>query len=338
MLEDVPTRRATDPVATRRIGTGQVTVDLTPASYVVVVTMPGRVAVRAPILVERNRELTIEIDPPLLDDVPQGFIYIPAGEFLFGVANEEDRQTFFVTTPLRRRSTAAFLIGATEVMFGDWLAYVDALPPGERAIRLPNVPTKISGSLSVTPDDTGHWRLELQPEDRRYSAGWDQSLNYKGRARQSVQDWRRFPVTGISATDATAYAAWLDRTGRVSGARLCTEVEWERAGRGADGRDYPGGQWLEPDDANVDVTHGLGLMGPDEVASHPASRSPFGLYDMSGNAFEFTVSERGGYILRSGSYQHDRKTAHLANRSAISSMVRDAALGFRLCATPPLPR
>jgi formylglycine-generating enzyme required for sulfatase activity len=321
---------------TRPLGVGVATVALAAGSYVVVVAMPGRVEVRAPVLVERNRELAIEITPPLVEDVPPGFIYIPAGEFLFGVANEQDRQTFFVTTPLRRRSTAAFLIGRTEVTFGDWLAYIDALPPSDRAIRLPNVPTKISGSLSVTPDETGHWKLELQPEEHRYAASWNQPFNYPGRATQSVQDWRRFPVTGISASDASAYAVWLDRTGRVPGARLCTEVEWERAGRGADGRDYPSGR--DPADANVDVTHGLGLMGPDEVGSHPASNSPFGLVDMTGNAFEFTVSERGGYILRSGSYQHDRKTAHLANRSAINSMVRDAALGFRLCATPPLPR
>jgi len=330
---------AANPVeTTRSLGTGQVTVALPPGSYVVTVAMPGRVEVHAPVLVERNREIAIEITPPLADDVPPGFIYIPAGEFLFGVANEQDRRTWFVTTPLRRRSTAAFLIGRTEVTFGEWLAYVDALPASERAIRLPNVPTKISGSLSISPDDTGHWKLELQPEDHRYAAGWDQPFVYPGRAAQSVQDWRRFPVTGISASDASAYAVWLDRTGRVPGARLCTEVEWERAARGADGRDYPSGRWPEPSDANVDVTHGPGLMGPDEVGSHPASTSPFGLVDMSGNAFEFTVSETGGYILRSGSYQHDRKTAHLANRSAINSMVRDAALGFRLCATPPLPR
>ena len=88
----------------------------------------------------------------------------------------------------------------------------------------------------------------------------------------------------------------------------------------------------------MDLTHGFGLMGPDEVGSHPASRSPFGLDDMVGNAFEWTISEHGGYMLRSGSYQHDQKTAHLTNRSPMNGMVRDPAVGFRLCATPPLPR
>jgi formylglycine-generating enzyme required for sulfatase activity len=202
------------------------------------------------------------------------------------------------------------------------------------------VPGRLSGGVAITPDGAGRWRIELQITARRYTAGWGEPIIYSGRARQTVQDWRRFPVLGVSADDATAYAAWLDRTRRVPGARLCSEVEWERAARGADGRGYPAGHPLELDDANIDETHGQALKGPDEVGSHPASRSPFGLDDTSGNAFEWTVSENAeeGYTLRSGSYWHDRKSAHLTNRAYIDAKVHDPNIGFRLCATPPLPR
>jgi formylglycine-generating enzyme required for sulfatase activity len=312
--------------------------ELSPGSYVVVVAVPGRVVVRAAILVERGRELTLDITPPRIAEVPAGFVYIPAGEFLFGNPNDEDRKTFFATTPLRRRSTQAFLIGSTEVTFGDWFAYLDALPDGERGKRTPFGPSKLSGLLTVTREAPGRWRIELEPEHRPYVAGWDEPFDYLDRTRLVKQDWRRFPVIGVSAVDATAYAAWLDRTGRVPHARLCTEVEWERAARGADGRGYPGGPPPEGDDANLDFTYGAGHMGPDEVGSHRASRSPFGLDDMSGNAFEWTVAEEGGYILRSGSYRHDRKTAHLTNRSPMDENAHDATLGLRLCADPPLPR
>ena len=48
--------------------------------------------------------------------------------------------------------------------------------------------------------------------------------------------------------------------------------------RGADDREFPGGDFLDPDDANFDETYARepASMGPDEVGSYPASRSPFG--------------------------------------------------------------
>jgi formylglycine-generating enzyme required for sulfatase activity len=229
-------------------------------------------------------------------DVPPGFIYIPPGEFLFG-AIDEDRRAFFETAPRHRRRTDEFLIGRHEVTFGDWLAYLDSMPPREHDAKLPGVP--------VERDD---------------------------------QDRRRFPVTAVSAEDAAEYAAWLATTGRVPGARLCGEVEWERAARGADGRDYPHGRALENDDANFDATHAAGQPGLDEVGAHRASTSPYGLADTSGNAFELTLDEQGGYVLRGGSYLHDRMTAHLANRVRMHGRSRHVTVGFRLCATPPLPR
>jgi formylglycine-generating enzyme required for sulfatase activity len=159
-------------------------------------------------------------------------------------------------------------------------------------------------------------------------------LHYQGRSLRAAQDWRRFPVTGISGDDAMAYAAWLDAAGRVPGARLCTEIEWENAARGADGREYPHGDSVDRDDANFDGTYGADDMGPDEVGSHPSSRSPFGLDDMAGNAFEWTTSSLvpGQPLGRGGAYFYDQKTMRLPNRSISPPTLRDASLGMRLCA------
>jgi formylglycine-generating enzyme required for sulfatase activity len=314
-------------------------VSLAPGSYSLSVAMPGRVPVRAPIVIERGRTQDVDIAlPPRADQVPDGFVYIPAGEFLYGNAIDEDRSTFFATTPQRLRWTQAFLISRTEVTFAQWLAYVDAQREDERARRLPGVPGKVSGSLKLDKDASGHWRLDFYLQDRHYLVPWGDKLVYIGRDHNAAQDWRNFPVLGVSGEDAAAYAAWLDRERIVPGARVCTEIEWERAARGADGRGYPATRAIEGNDANVDATYTRGWMGPDEVGLHPASRSPFGIDDTCGNAFEWTQSEEGGYILRSGSYQHDRRTAHLTNRSPMSSTQRDAAVGVRLCADPPLPR
>src|SRR6185437_4338943 len=144
-----------------------------------------------------------------------------------------------------------------------------------------------------------------------------------------------FPVSGVSPEDAEAYVAWLAGTGRVPGARLCAEAEWERAARGADDRDYPHGYHLDPDDADIDQTYGKAPLafGPDEVGSHPASRSPFGLDDMCGNAFEWTRSSLAPneHVLRGGGFYYDATTARIANRQIPEPTIHDANIGLRVC-------
>src|SRR5262249_23611814 len=136
--------------------------------------------------------------------------------------------------------------------------------------------------------------------------------------------------------DAQAYTAWLDRTGRVPHARLCAEPEWEHAMRGADGRSFPHGERLAPDDANIDVTYGLaeGGIGPDEVGSHPASTSPFGLVDGAGNVWEI-VRTGTGFTLRGGGFFNNEACARSANRSDFTETARDIIVGLRICADPP---
>ena len=75
-------------------------------------------------------------------------------------------------------------------------------------------------------------------------------------------------------------------------------------------------------------------MGPDEVGSHPATNSPYGVADMAGNAFEWTRGEHADtYVILGGSYWHDRKTAALANRNEASKSLKNAAAGMRVCAS-----
>jgi formylglycine-generating enzyme required for sulfatase activity len=143
-------------------------------------------------------------------------------------------------------------------------------------------------------------------------------------------------VSGVSADDAAAYAAWLDRSGRLPGARLCGEAEWERAAAGADGRRYPHGDVLDPDEANFLATYGEGSAGPDEVGSHPASESPFGVQDMVGNVFEFTRLAPGSpvHVARGGAFAYDALTTQIANRVVAEPGFLGLYVGFRVCATP----
>jgi formylglycine-generating enzyme required for sulfatase activity len=144
------------------------------------------------------------------------------------------------------------------------------------------------------------------------------------------------PVSGISWHDAVAYGRWLDRTGRLLGARPCDEHEWERAARGADGRLFPHGDRLAPDDADAAETYGrvTAAFGPDEVGTHPASDSPFGVSDLAGNAWEWTAS-RGGdgdVAIRGGSWYHNPLAARSNNREASEPDLREITIGVRICA------
>jgi formylglycine-generating enzyme required for sulfatase activity len=259
---------------------------------------------------------------------------------LFGSDADEDvRRGFFETVPLHEARTAGYFIRITEVTFGDWLEYLASLGPEERSARMPRVGTGVhTGELRLDEFRPGGWRLTFKPAQKIYAVSEGQSVNYEGRQRRTVQNWLRFPVSAVSAQDAEAYVSWLSRTGRLRGARLCSEQEWERAARGADDRSYPHGYRLDPEDANYDATYAKSPfgMGPDEVGSHPLSRSPFGLEDLSGNAWEWTTSsfQEKQFVLRGGAYFYGRRSSQTANRQVPVPTVRDATVGFRPCATP----
>lgn len=87
------------------------------------------------------------------------------------------------------------------------------------------------------------------------------------------------PVVNVSLADARAYAAW-------AGKRLPTEEEWQHAAQGVEEREWP---WGGPFDSARCNGNGIGTT---PVDAFPSGRTPDGIWDLCGNAWEWTESER----------------------------------------------
>jgi formylglycine-generating enzyme required for sulfatase activity len=154
------------------------------------------------------------------------------------------------------------------------------------------------------------------------------------------------PVIHVSWNDAAAYAEWLSRkTGQTW--RLPTEAEWEYAAQGGKNYKYAGSSiisnvgWYSKNSGGK--THIVGQKSPNN----------FGLYDMTGNVWEWCSdwfgsdyyksspqnnpqgpSSGSGRVLRGGSWSHYARYCRTAHRHNRRPDARNYYNGFRLVLVP----
>ncbi|MBN2037727.1 MAG: SUMF1/EgtB/PvdO family nonheme iron enzyme [Chitinispirillaceae bacterium] len=94
------------------------------------------------------------------------------------------------------------------------------------------------------------------------------------------------------------------------GKRLCTTTEWMWACGGLNGLPYPYGKNFEKDRCNTDTRY------TETSGNRINCVSPFGGYDMSGNLFEWVVTERGGMALMGGPVSKCQTVAEVTSGDA----------------------
>lgn len=126
------------------------------------------------------------------------------------------------------------------------------------------------------------------------------------------------PITGVSWYDAIAYAEWI-------GCRLPSEDEWEHSANGGEHYEYSG-------------SNNLGNVGwyldNSGNKTHPVKQkypNGYGLYDMSGNVWEWTSTVSGrGRVLIGGGWGHNAERSRLVERISILPSQGDLSYGFRV--------
>jgi iron(II)-dependent oxidoreductase len=191
--------------------------------------------------------------------------------------------------------------------------------------------------------------------------GWTGSAYKKG------YDWRHplgpkdsfekkmdHPVVQINWYEARAFCDWLNQAYGAElpqeySFRLPSEAEWEKAGRGEFGFEWPWGNEFDPNRCNTEEG---GKKGTTPVGLYsPAGDSPYGCADMVGNVWEWTQSlwkpypynakdgrenlKAGDFrVVRGGSFYDFRRGVRCAYRGRNSPGYFGRYLGFRVVVSP----
>jgi sulfatase modifying factor 1 len=251
---------------------------------------------------------------------------IPAGDFFMGAADAEEDER-----PVHRVYVGEFFIGRFAVTHDEYGRFVRATghpPPGIRDLPL-----------------IGRGDRESTFRELAAPYAWEDNQPPPGRGSH--------PVVLVRYDDALAYCRWLsDVMGRF--VRLPTEAEWEKAARGgAEGLKYPWGN-------EIDSSHANFLTDPatkNERGTRPTGTYPpnaFGLYDMSGNVWEWASdwysAEYYGFgevrdprgpasgslrTVRGGSWvNHDVSMLRCACRHKVPPDTYAHSVGFRIVCAP----
>lgn len=215
---------------------------------------------------------------PLSMRAVQSMVSVPAGTYTIG---RDDGPA--IEAPAHTVTLPAFKIDRTEVTNAAFAEFLNALDipvdndfVGGEATRA-DMPLVSVGLLMEEERGGGLYPI-IALDDAQARIGYQEGKFVTN------DGYANHPVTETTWAGARAYCAWR-------GGHLPSEIEWEAAARGTDGRLYPWGNDApvgHNKDSRVFVSGRTGVTSV--VGSRPTGASPFGAMDMSGSQAEWTSS------------------------------------------------
>jgi len=229
-----------------------------------------------------------EGDSPVLD-ADDSMVLIPAGPFIMGSDKHDDgrkQKEYGLINPLymdehpkHTVTLPAYYIDRFEVDNRQYKDFVVQTRRKEPLLWTQNGYNLRGDRLKATDVETLRWiateYFKLDIDTRHMNAGQLIRLMLKDQAKKD-----RLPVTDVSWYDARDYCHWAAK-------RLPTEQEWEKAARGSNGQEYPWGEKWDANKTNSGDNNWDQGIAP--IGSYPENRSPYGVYDLSGNVWEWVA-------------------------------------------------
>ena len=273
--------------------------------YTLTLDSPGHSAVKTTFSIIPGKCTRLRIRLVRHEQVPEGFVHIPAGTFMMGPRNMLSRMPTEQALP-------DFLIQRYPVTAGEYLTFLR--------------------SLHKTDPDTARKRLPRLSSMQQTL--WSEQLLTGGHLEEQ-QGWSAdIPIVGISASDAIAYARWL---GEHLGyrLRLPSEEEWEKAARGSEGRIFPWGNAWNP--ALCGCPESWPHELPPKVTDFKHDRSTSLVHGLAGGVREWSGSRAAGRIerllVKGGSFRSGSSEGRpLWTRDSVAPKFSTMDLGFRLVA------
>ena len=288
-------------------------------SYVITLSMPGRRDTTYPVYIDRGRHWDSGPDPvPLFQDetIGEDLVFVPPGPFLVGETRGD--------ADPGRPWVDGFFMSRVHVTLAEWVEFLEAVrlrDPEEAWSRVPRNDSGLArgGQYWPRPADDAPY---VVPETDGDGDPW----------------YPRGAVCAISWVDAQAYVDWRSERDGVAW-RLPTELEWEKAARGVDGRLHPWGDAIDPTLCKTRESR-AGSATPEIVGAFATDVSVYGVRDTAGSmrdlcaelSFDGDPTQRP---VRGGSWFTTSRRCDLARRQGNNALHSNSRNGFRLVRSVP---